>query len=240
MAITLDDGTGTLVILGEKNLGTGAHTHEFVREIVALTEDAAGLRDERGVDFREQRRIIEHIVFHDEHDGNAHLESVVLNVALVLDILNDGEQQARVPLPEKDLLNALQGAAREQGLRFLMVEGKDGNRNVQPGAVHGGGEFQAVHVIEVDVGDNEVVARLAACEFERLGGGGYVRDLRRVVEMEDEGIVEAGDEQNILHPERHEVLEAFKKAFVIGEELRRLAWGHVAKPYNTCEMTRAT
>jgi hypothetical protein len=112
MAITLDDGTGALVILAEKNLGTGAHTHEFVCEIVALAEDASGLRDECGVDLRQQRRVIEHIVFHDEHNGNAHLESVVLHVALVLDVLHDGEQQARVPLPEKDLLNVLQGAAR--------------------------------------------------------------------------------------------------------------------------------
>ena len=65
-----------------------------------------------------------------------------------------------------------------------MVEGEDGDGNVKPGAAHGGGKVKAIHVSEVDVADDEVVARLGARQFKSLGGGGDVGDLGRVLEMQ--------------------------------------------------------
>ena len=64
-----------------------------------------------------------------------------------------------------------------------MVKGKHGDRNIETGAAHGGGQFQAIHIGEMDVADDEVVTRLGARQLKRLGGGGDVRDLRGVLEM---------------------------------------------------------
>ena len=51
---------------------------------------------------------------------------------------------------------------------------------------------------------------LVDVELQRLADQQLVQ---AAVLAQDEGVVEAGDQQNVVHPERHQVLEAVHQAF---------------------------
>ena len=95
----------------------------------------------------------------------------------------------------------------------------------------------------MQVGDDQVEARLGARQLQRFGSGrnvGYAGDLVHVqlqrladqqlveaaVLAQDEGVVEAGDQQDVVHAERHQVLEAFEVELRVRCSVERWASCH--------------
>src|ERR1700733_3317766 len=64
---------------------------------------------------------------------------------------------------------------------------------------------------------------LLQVQFERFVDEKFVESA---VFAEDEGVIEAGDQKNILNLERHEVVEAFEAGFGVEERLEDGAEGH--------------
>src|SRR5208337_421074 len=130
----------------EEDFGTGAHADQFVRQVISFAEDAPRLGDESGVNFRQQGGVVADVILYDQHDGHAHLQRVMLHIAPVLNGFDDGEEEAWIALPEKNLLNALQRTAPHQRLDLLMIEAEDSDGNVETGKTHGGGKVEAIHI----------------------------------------------------------------------------------------------
>ena len=68
----------------------------------AFLNDAARLLDQFRVNYREERRVVPDVVFHYEQHGHAHGARVVQDVALVLDVFDDSDENSRVALPEEN------------------------------------------------------------------------------------------------------------------------------------------
>jgi hypothetical protein len=79
-----------------------------VGEVHPFADQALRLADQLGVDGRQERRVVADVVLHHEDDGDAGGGGVVCHVPPVLDVLHDGDQNPRVPLPEEDPLDVRQ------------------------------------------------------------------------------------------------------------------------------------
>src|ERR1700757_401162 len=119
--------------------------------------------------------------------------------------------------------------AGDEILELAVVVGEHDYRDVETGGLDVAGEPGGVHVADFKVGDHEIEARLGADQGQGFGAGGDLRDagdllqvhfdgftdqqfVEAAVFFQDEGIVEAGDQQDVAHAERHEVLEALKES----------------------------
>ena len=114
-------------------------------------------------------------------------------------------------------------------LYLAIVVGQHDYGHVETGGLDFAGQLRGVHVSEMQVGDDQVETPLRVRQLHRLRSGGDVGDAGNMVQIQlqrfadqqlvepavfaqDEGVVEAGDEQDVVHPERHQVLEAFEEA----------------------------
>ena len=119
--------------------------------------------------------------------------------------------------------------ARHEVLQLAVVVGQHHDGHVEPRRADRARQVGGVHVAGLDGRDDEVEAGLLAGQGQRLGAARDVGDARRVVQVEveelaqdqlvqppvllqREGVVEAGDEQDVLHPPGHQVLEALQGA----------------------------
>ncbi len=214
----------------QQDLRARPHAHQFVRDIQCLAQQPPRLADDLGVNYRQKQRVVRDVVLHQQQDGNIHGLGVVQDVALVFDVVDDRDENARVPLPQEDAVDVGLRVARDEVLDFAMVVGQHDDGNIQSGGFDVARQLRGVHVADLQVGDDQVEARLRARQFHGFLATGDVRDARHLMKVQfqrfadqqfieppifaqDERVVEAGDEQNVVHAERHQVLEAFEEAF---------------------------
>ena len=124
--------------------------------------------------------------------------------------------------------------ASNEILNLAVVVGQHDNGHVEPGVLNLAGKLGGIHVPHFEVRDNQVEAELGACQRQRLCAArnvGYPRYLLKIeferltnqqlvepaVFAKDERIVEAGDQENVLHPEGHQVLEALEESLRIDD-----------------------
>src|SRR5208337_909876 len=103
-----------------------------------------------------------------QHHGHTHDFGVVLYVEFVFDVLDDRNEDAGVALPEEDAFNGTVGHARDEILDLAIVIGEHHHRNIQPSALDFGRQFGCIHVLDFEVGDNQVEAVIRASEGQRL------------------------------------------------------------------------
>ena len=227
-----------LVIAAKQNFGTGAHAHQLVRDIEPFTEQAARLGDHLGIDDRQKRRAVADVVFDQKNDGHAHGRGVMLDVALVLDVLDDGDEDADIALPEEDAVDIGQRIARNKILNLAVIVGEHDDRYIEPGLLDLAGQLGGAHLADRQVGDDEVEARIGAGQLNRLRTAGDMGDAGDVLEMQfervadqqlvepsvfaqNERIVEARHQQDVAHAEGHQLLECLEELFRIGDWLGR-------------------
>jgi hypothetical protein len=87
--------------------------------------------------------------------------------------------------------------------------------------------LRGVHVADCEIGNNQIELRVGTGEVEGFGAAGDMGDSRNLLQVEfegfideeliqasvfakDEGVVEAGDQKDVMHLEGHQVFEAFK------------------------------
>ena len=158
------------------------------------------------------------------------------HVALVFHELDDRDQDARRSLPQEDAVDVGNRIARDKVLDLAVVIAEHDHGNVEPGLAHGARQIGGVRVANREIGHDQVELRIGLRQFKRLGATGDMGDpgnlpqvqLQRFVDQEfvqpaifaqDERIVEARDQQNILHAKRHEVLETFETLFGVENRL---------------------
>ena len=92
---------------------------------------------------------------------------VELDVHLVFDALDDGDEKSEVSLPDKDLLEDRGVEVRNDILPFTVVVGKENDGHVESRLPHHLGEPDHVHVFDVECRDDQVEGAVR-CELERL------------------------------------------------------------------------
>ena len=153
--------------------------------------------------------------------------SVVQNVALVFDVLDDRDQDAGIALPQKYALDIGLWIARDKVLDLAVIVGQNDDRNIQTRGLDFTRQLRGIHVADLQVGHDQVEARLGARQLQRFGSARDVGDagdlmnvqLQRLAHQQfveasvlaqNEGVVQAGNQQNVVHAERHQVLEALE------------------------------
>ena len=76
-----------------------------MRDVDAFLNDAPRLLDQFRVDDRQKRRVVSNVVRDDQQDRHTHSARVMQYIALVFDVLDDRDQNARIALPKKYAIN---------------------------------------------------------------------------------------------------------------------------------------
>ena len=216
---------GLLVRPAQQDLRLRLHPHQLVREIHALRHQAVGVVHQLGVNGRQERRVVPDVVFDDQNSLHAELPRVVHDIPPILDVLDDGGDQTDVALPQEHAIEWRRPAWLEQLRDFTHVVGEDDDGGVDARLAHAVGEGPRRHVAEVARRDDEIVASRVGGERHGLVGRGHVCDARRVPDVQveelleddlvqltvlgqDERIVQAGDEQDVVNAESGQIGEA--------------------------------
>ncbi len=235
-------GPRLLERLAQQDLRAGLDPHQPVREVHALRRELLGVVHQLGVDHRQERRVVADVVLDDDHHLHAHQRRVIGHVEPVLDLLDDGEEDRDVALPEVDALEIGGVVAVQEQRQLPRVVGEQHDRDGQARLLHLPRQRGRVHVPDVHRGDDQVEAALPRRERQRLGARRDAGDGRAVAEAQveelaedplaelavlrqDERVVQAADEQDVLDPVLGEILEAAEAA---GERRAGIGWadGH--------------
>jgi hypothetical protein len=205
-----------------------------VRRVDPLADQALRLADQLGVHLRKERRVVPDVVLHHEDDPHAHRRRVVRRVPPVLHELDDRHQDAGVPLPEEEAVDLGEVVRRLVVLSLVVVVGHRHHGDVEPRAAHLAHQLRGVHVGRAERRDDEVEPALGLRQGQGLGAARDVGQAGRVVEREleelprdelvqaavllqGERVVEARHEQDVLDPERHQVLERLERVADVGD-----------------------
>ena len=225
-----------LVIRTEQNLGPGAHAHQLVGDVEAFAEQTARLRDQLGINHRQKRRAVADVVFDQKNDRNPHHRGVVEDIALVLDVLDEGDQNADIALPKENPFDIGHRITGDEILDLTVIVGQHDDRHIEAGLLDLPRQLVGAHRTHRQIGDDEIEARIRARQRNRLRAAGDMGDSGDVLEMQfervadqqfvepsvlaqNEGIVEARHQQDVPHPEGHELLEGLEEFFRIGDRL---------------------
>ena len=165
------------------------------------------------------------------------------DVALVFDVLDDREQNAGVTLPEKNAFDVGDGIPRHEILDLAVIIGEHDHGNIQPGLLDLARQLSCVHIADGQIGDDQIEARLRTRQFHRFRAAGDMSNPGELPQVEFERfvdeqlveaailaqnkrIVEAGDKQDVVHFEGHQVLEAFEALFRVHHGLGDAADAH--------------
>ena len=209
---------------GEEHLRAGAHPQDLVRAVHPLRDQALRMAHQLGVDRRQERRVVEGVVLDDDQQRDAVFAAVVRGVELVLDVLDDRQQDPHVPLPDEDAVDVRHVVAGGELRQLARVVRQQHDRDVEADLPRLPRQLGGVHVPELDRRDDEVEARLLGGALQRLAAGGDAGQERRVpqpevdelpqqplaelpVLFEDEEVVGARDEKDVLDASPHQLLE---------------------------------
>ncbi len=248
VAVALEEGPGLLEGRAQEDLRPRPHARDLLGHVEGLRDHALALVEELRVDDGQERGVVADVVLDDEDDLHPHRRRVVGGVPEVLHVLDDGEEDARVPLPEEHAVEVVRLRPGHEVAQLAHVEGEGDHRHVQPRSLHRRRELRGVHVAGPERGDDELEAP-ALRHLQRLrprGGRGEpgavvqvevpelaahpLADLPRLLEQEP--VVGARDEEDLHHAVAHEVVEVL--ATPAGEGGGRQGRGHMAPRSRGC------
>ncbi len=133
--------------------------------------------------------------------------------------------------------------ACDEILELAIVVGEHDHRNVESGLLDLAGQTGRVHIANFEIRDDQVEAGTGARDGQGFHAGRYLRDPRDLLKVEferftdqkfvqsavlaqNERVVEAGDEQDVAHPEGHQVLEAFEEPLRVHGYVGDVFQGH--------------
>ena len=222
--LVLDEmAPGVLERAAEKDFRPRLQAHQPVREVDALGHEPQRVVHQLGIDHRQERRIEADVVLDHEDGLHAERAGVVDDVDPILHQLDDGGQDADVALPEEhagEIARVVRGHEIGDG---AAVVGEQRHGRVGARLAEAARERQRVHVADVKRAEHQVVAaagrprqRLRAGRDPRQRGGMAEVEIEELAQDElvqltvlgqRERIVQARDEQDLLHAEFRQIDE---------------------------------
>ena len=220
-----------LVGLSHEDLGPHPHPEPSLHLVEVLGYQDLGLLHEFRVDDGKKHGVVPHGILHQNDDLDIPMCSVEFHVHPVLDELDDGNEQVRVPVPEEDLVYPRGILPFPRFVEVAGVSSKQNHRQSWSQFLDLAAEIEGVHADVLGHGDHQVVV-LARDLLQGLAPRGYPEDMGGRAEvqvgilpddelrdqsllLDDERVVEAGDEQDPLDLELHELVEDVALGFVI-------------------------
>ena len=212
------------VVGGQEDLGPRADGEELVGfGSLVFFYQRLGLAQDDLVEHREVARVVANGVLYKEDDADLAGTGVVLDVAQILDIFDHGDEELGVAVPDEDAVDRLEfRPAGVQPREAGVVGGQQEDGDVRPDGLHFSGESERAFEFYPRHDDDQVVdARTEEVQRGFRGVGAVDAGHGAEVELEifavdlfgedavgfdDEGIVEASDQEDFAHPPAHEVV----------------------------------
>ena len=228
VAVALVEADRVFEVLRQQDLRARPHAHPPRRGVDALRHQRRGLAHDLGVHQRQVGRVEAHRVLDQDDHPHADLLGVVDDVHLVLDQLDDGQEHLRFAVPDEDVVKGLAGVVA-RAFEFAVVKGQQHHRDVRPQRLGLAAERRGVDVAERAQHDDQLEVRRLE-RRERASAGIHAADRRRagqaelgVLGQQHVGqlavlaqvvdVVQAGDQQHVLDPERHQRVETRRRVF---------------------------
>ncbi len=175
---------GLLKSRAEQNLRPGTHAQELVCQVDPFADEALRLLEDLRINEGEKRRVVPHIVF--DHDDRLDVDNVgiMLDVQLVFERLDDGDDDAEVPLPDKHPVEDRRVARDEQLAQLPVVVGEENDGDLKPCFLHPAGELDGVHVVDMECGDDQIEAAFLQGKSDCIASAGHPGEFRGVAEVE--------------------------------------------------------
>ena len=170
-------------------------------------------------------------VFHQQDHPNHSLFSVIIHIALILGIFDQGQHDGGIAAPGIAVVET--GFLEKTGLIDSVPNrmGEQDNRNIRVQLSDFHPEFTACHAAEMGHGDHQIEMLFfqeLQCLF-RIGRASDTRRSRKIqpvifiddsgghraVFLQDIGVIGTGDQQDLLYPEAHQLMEDFKMGIVL-------------------------
>src|SRR5579862_652406 len=236
VAIFLDKFCGFLEVRTQQNLRPRLHAEQFVRDIDAFLNHTSRLLNQLRVDDGQKRRVVANVVFNNQQDRNTHRACVVQHVALIFDVLDDRDEDAGVALPQEDAVDIGDGIVCDEILDLAIIVSDDDDGNVESSATDFAGKLRGVHIADGEIGDDQIELRIRFGDRDRFSAARNVRDAGNLAQVqferfvdeefveasvfaEDERVVKARDQKDVLDAEGHQVLETFEALFGVEDGL---------------------
>ena len=220
---------GLLVRPAQQDLRPGFDPHQLLRQVHPLRQQPVGLVHHLGVDDRQERRVVPDAVLDDDDRLHPEAAGVVGEVQPIFDVLDDRQQDAHVALPQEGP-SEVRGvmAGHELGQRPVVVR-QQHHRHREPGLLDPPRQRQGRHVAHLQRRDDQIEATRARGQGQRFFARGDLGEAGRVVQVElqvlaqdqlvqlavlgeDERVVSAGDQQDVVDPMGHQILEVRRSA----------------------------
>ena len=213
----------------EQHLRPRLQPHQLVREVDAFGHQALRLAQQLAVQDRQERRIEPDAVLDQDDRLDAHLAGVRGDVHAIFNRFHDRGQDPDIALPEEHAIDAQQLALDARVGEVPCVVGERDDRcRIAPPAERLG-QIDDAHVADVHGGDDKVETAVGAGERQRLAAAARVMQARRIVRVEaeeppehalaqlavfrqDERVVQARDEQDVVHAIACEILKSVQTA----------------------------
>ena len=164
--VLLVRGPSFFEVRTEEDLGTRPHPEQLVRQVDPLGDQAARLLQHLGVDDRQQRRVGLDVVLDDDDGLHTDHARVVRHIHAVFEVLNDGDDDAKVPLPDENLVKDVGRGRYQELLQLPVVVCEEDNGNTQTFFLHHPCEMRSVHVVDMQRRDDQIETSLLLGEFD--------------------------------------------------------------------------
>ena len=218
-----------LVGRAEEDLRPGLEPEQLVGDVYTFGEQPLRLVEDLRVEQGEKGGVELHVVFDQDDHLDAHGLRVVFNVETVFDVLDCGDDEPVVPLPDEDPLEDRRIVVGDDILLFPVVVRKEDDGEGEPRFADTSRKADDVHVLDVERGDDQVEMCTAPEQVERLGPAGDMGDVRGMAEVQilelpenqlieasilfkEVVVVEARDEENVADLDAHQLLKALDAA----------------------------
>src|ERR1700688_736313 len=105
------------------------------------------------------------------------------HIALVFDVFDDGDQDSRIALPQKDAIDVGPRHARKKSLDLAIVVSENDDRDIESGLFYIPRQLCGVHVTNCEVRDDEIKVP-GAGHGRCLCAGRYMSDSRNLLQTE--------------------------------------------------------
>ena len=182
-AVPLEELPALFERFGQQNLGTALHSAQPLARIGPIRHQRLGLLHHLAIEHRQVGRVEPDRVLHQEDDPHAGCTGVPVHVPPVFDVLDDGEKDSDIAAPREDLVNMPGVVLFFHAVRLGGIVGQEHERQPGVGLFHLPSEADRVHLTQARARDDEI-ERAQVDRLSRRIGGGDLRDVRRVAQVE--------------------------------------------------------
>ena len=153
-------------------------------KIDSFRDESLRLVQNLRVNDGEKGGVVPDIVLDENYGLDAYHARIVVDIHLVLEVLDDADDEAEIPLPDEDAAEDRRVVVSDQIFQFPIIIGEQDDRDIETGFSRHLGKLQSRHVFDVERCDHQIKPVLFLRQRDRFLTAGDPGELRRVAEVE--------------------------------------------------------